>query len=70
AIGITWWPWYARIGRSEAINIREEEYVIAAESIGVTSPRIIFRHVFPNSLAPLLVQASMDVGYAILITSS
>ncbi|WP_232700624.1 ABC transporter permease [Halobacterium wangiae] len=70
AIGLTWWPWYARIGRSQAINVREEEYVTAAESIGVTSPRIVARHVFPNSLSPILVQASMDVGYAILMTSS
>lgn len=70
AIGLTWWPWYARIGRSQAINVREEEYVTAAESIGVTSPRIVYRHVFPNSLSPILVQASMDVGYAILMTSS
>lgn len=70
AIGITWWPWYARLARSEALNIREEEYVEVAHGIGVPTPRIIARHVLPNGLAPILVQASMDVGYAILMTSS
>lgn len=70
AIGITWWPWYARIARSQAVNVREEDYVTAAEGIGVGTPVIIARHVFPNSLAPILVQASIDVGYAILISAS
>jgi|AntRauMinimDraft_3_1070383.scaffolds.fasta_scaffold00480_4 peptide/nickel transport system permease protein len=70
AIAITWWPWYARIARSQAVDIREEDYVTVSKGIGVGTPRILRRHVLPNGAAPILVQASMDVGYAILITSS
>lgn len=70
AIAITWWPWYARIARSQAVDIREEDYVTVSKGIGVGTPRILRRHVLPNGAAPILVQASMDVGYAVLITSS
>ncbi|MFB6210342.1 MAG: ABC transporter permease [Halobacteriales archaeon] len=70
AVAVTWWPWYARIARSEAVSLREEDYVTAAEGIGVSTPRIVARHILPNSIAPILVQASIDMGYAILITAS
>lgn len=70
AIAVTWWPWYARIARSQAVNLREEDYVTAAKGIGVSTPRILLGHVFPNSIAPILVQGSIDMGYAILITAS
>lgn len=70
AVAVTWWPWYARIARSEAVNVREEDYVTAAKGIGVGTPRIVGRHILPNSLAPILVQISIDMGYAILTTAS
>jgi peptide/nickel transport system permease protein len=66
AIGITWWPWYARLVRSQVVSIRHRHFVDAARSMGVSDRRIIVRHVLPNILAPVLVQASMDVGAAIL----
>jgi peptide/nickel transport system permease protein len=66
AIGITWWPWYARLVRSQVVSIRHRHFVDAARSMGVRDSRIIVRHVLPNVLAPTLVQASMDVGSAIL----
>ncbi len=70
AIAVSWFPWYVRIVRAQALTIKEELYVEAARSIGVGKARIIFRHILPNSLAPVVVQASMDMGYAILAAAS
>ncbi len=69
AISITWWPWYTRLVRSQAINIREQPFVEAARSIGVKRSTIAFRHILPNCLSPILVMATMDIGYVILTTS-
>jgi peptide/nickel transport system permease protein len=66
AIAITWWPWYARLVRAQTLSLRERYFVEAARSIGVSDSTIIVRHVLPNVLTPVLVQASMDVGSAIL----
>lgn len=70
AIAIAWWPWYARLIRAEAISIRERDYVEAARAAGASWMRILLRHVLPNSLAPTLVQASMDFGSVILTCAS
>lgn len=70
AIAIAWWPWYARLIRSEALSIRERDYVEAARAAGATWGRLLFRHVLPNSLAPVVVQASMDFGSVILTSAS
>jgi peptide/nickel transport system permease protein len=66
AIAVTWWPWYARLVRAQTLSLRERYFVEAARSIGVSDSTIIVRHVLPNVLTPVLVQASMDVGSAIL----
>ena len=66
AIAVTWWPWYARLVRAQTLSVRERHFVEAARSIGVSNLSIISRHVLPNVLAPVLVQATMDVGSAIL----
>lgn len=66
AIGISWWPWYARLVRSEVLSLREQYFVDAARSIGVKDIKIILRHILPNTLSPVIVQASMDIGSAIL----
>ncbi|MEA1963729.1 MAG: nickel transporter permease [Candidatus Aerophobetes bacterium] len=70
AIAISWWPWYTRLLRGEAISTREEDFVIAAKSIGCSWKRITFKHVLPNCLAPVIVQASMDFGSIILTCAS
>jgi peptide/nickel transport system permease protein len=70
AISIAWWPWYTRLLRSEAISIKESFYVEAAKAIGARKWRIIFRHVLPNSLAPIIIQISMDFGGIILTAAS
>jgi peptide/nickel transport system permease protein len=66
AIAITWWPWYARLVRAQTLSLRERYFVEAARSIGVSNLSIIRRHVFPNIMTPVLVQATMDIGSAIL----
>jgi peptide/nickel transport system permease protein len=66
AIAVTWWPWYARLVRAQTLSVRERYFVEAARSIGVSDLSIISRHVFPNVLTPVLVQATMDIGSAIL----
>lgn len=70
AVGITWWPWYTRLMRSQIVSVREKDFVESARAIGVSPLRILLRHIFPNCLAPITVQATLDVGYAILMTAS
>jgi len=70
AIAVAWWPWYARLIRSEALAIREREYIEAARAAGAGWGRLLLRHVLPNSLAPVIVQASMDFGSVILTCAS
>ena len=66
AIALTWWPWYTRIVRGQALSIRERNYVRAARSMGVRDLTIVRRHILPNVLTPVLVQATADLGAAIL----
>ncbi len=66
AIGIVQIPEYVRITRSLVLSLRESEYVQAARALGSNSPRIIFAHVLPNSLSPLIVQLTLSIGVAIL----
>ncbi len=70
AIAIAWWPWYARLIRAEAISVREREYVVAARATGASWLRIVARHVLANSLGPVTVQASMDLGSVIMTNAS
>ena len=70
AIGIAFFPGYARLIRSITISLKEELYVEAARSIGAGNTRIIIGHIFPNSVASIIVKASMDMGYAILIAAA
>lgn len=66
AIGLTWWPWYARLARAQVITLRRREFVLAAHAIGAADTRIVFKHILPNALTPLVIQATSDVGAAIL----
>ena len=68
-IGISWFPWYARIARAQALIISEQDYVLISKSMGANRYHILKKHIFPNTLNPVLVQATIDVGYAILISS-
>lgn len=62
AFVITWWPFYARIVRGQVLVTREQKYVEAAQANGASRARIIVRHIIPNSVYPVLVQMSLDVG--------
>ena len=69
AMLIVWWPKFARLARSLVIVQRSQEYVEAAVTIGYGPGRILFRHIVPNSLGPLIVLVTLDVGQAILTFS-
>ncbi|MBF8284189.1 MAG: putative ABC transporter permease protein [Anaerolineales bacterium] len=66
AIAVVTWPVYARLVRGQVLSLREREFVEAARSLGASTARILWRHILPNTLAPILVQASFDMGGAIL----
>lgn len=66
AIGLANVPWLARVARSQALAVREMDFIAAAEAGGARPVTIMFRHILPNSLAPLIVQATLGMGYAVL----
>lgn len=66
AIGIINIPRFARIVRSSAISIKESEYILAARMMGASDVRIIFYHILPNAMAPLIVQTTLGIATAIL----
>ncbi len=66
AIVVSWFPWYVRLARAQVLTVKENLYIQAARSMGVRPLVIARRHVFPNVIGPILVQASLDFGYAIL----
>lgn len=70
AIGIVSWPPVARLVRGEVLSLRTREYVQAAITVGQSTPRIIFSQVLPNTVAPIIVMASLMVASAILLESS
>ncbi|MDO4629391.1 MAG: ABC transporter permease [Planctomycetia bacterium] len=69
-IGVTSWPGIARLTRGEFIKLKQSEYVSAARSLGASQFRIIFRHILPNALAPVLVPITFGIAAAILLESS
>lgn len=70
AIGILGWPSIARVFRSAILSVKESDYVDAARSMGASDVRIIARHIFPNSVASIVVYATMNIGGAILTESA
>ncbi len=69
AVGISSIPRYARIVRASVISVKDEEFIEAARAIGAKDSRIIIKHIIPNSLAPVIVQATLGVAGAILSTA-
>jgi peptide/nickel transport system permease protein len=70
AIAITWWPWYTRLIRGQAASVAGRPYVESCRALGIPAWRILLRHVLPNSVTPLIVQVSLDVGGVILTASA
>ena len=66
AAGSVWWVSHARIIRGVTLATRQQEFVMAARATGAGTPRIILRHIAPNILGPIIVLASLDVGWIIL----
>ncbi|MFH2201878.1 MAG: ABC transporter permease [Elusimicrobiota bacterium] len=69
AIAAVSWPAYARLVRGDVLSVKEREFVLAARALGATDSRILFRHILPNSIYPVLVVASLDIG-AVVITAA
>ena len=67
AIGLLGWPPIARLLRGDLLSLREREFILGARAAGVGNARLIFRHLLPNAMAPVLVAATFGIAYAILI---
>jgi peptide/nickel transport system permease protein len=70
AISATWWPWYVRLIRGQAASVAGRPYIESCRALGISRRRIIFRHILPNAITPLIVQISLDVGGVILTASA
>lgn len=70
AIGIVYTPLFARLVRSQALTVRELDYVTAAQALGASPFRTMLRHIWPNVTAPIIVQASLSVSSAIITEAS
>ncbi len=70
AIAIRWWAPYARMMRAQVLTLRELDYVDAAQAMGVPRHLILFRHILPNAVSPIIVQATLDLGYIILTAAA
>jgi len=66
AISLVSIPFYARIARGAVLSLKEQEFVVAAEGLGGSRIRVLFRHIFPNALPPLVVQTSLGIAFAVL----
>ncbi|MFW6273699.1 MAG: nickel transporter permease [Halanaerobium sp.] len=66
AIGIVYVPQYARIVRSSVLSVKKMEYVMAARALGANDIRIILKHIFLNSMAPIIIQTTLSIGRAII----
>ena len=66
-LGLTQWPYISRIVRGEVLSLREREFVQAARALGYSRRRIILRHVVPNTLAPVIVAATLGIGNTIVL---
>jgi peptide/nickel transport system permease protein len=67
AIGLLGWPPIARLLRGELLSLREREFILGARASGCGATRLIFRHLLPNAMAPVIVAATFGIAYAILI---
>ncbi len=70
ALAIVWWPLYARYTRSQTLSTKEFTYIEAAKASGVSRFKIVFKHILPNSLPPVFIQISLDLGSIMVIFST
>lgn len=70
ALTVVAWPSYARLVRGDILSVKRRDYVTAARTLGARGPRILLRHILPNSIYPSVVVASLDIGYIVLTAAS
>jgi len=70
AIGAVTWPGIARLVRGQVLSVKSQEYILAARTLGMGSGRVLWKHVFPNCLSPVIVTYTLGVGSAILAEAS
>lgn len=70
AIGIAWWPYYCRLVRGVVLSLREQLFIEAAKSINAQDFRIIIKHILPNCFDVIIVQMTMQFGFAILMAAA
>ena len=69
-LGLTGWMETARLVRAEVLTVKERDYVLAARGLGFSRMRILFRHVIPNCMSPVIVAATLKIGEVILLESA
>jgi peptide/nickel transport system permease protein len=66
ALAVIWWPWYARMVRGQVLSVKNEDFVEAARALGAPRWQLLWKHVLPNSIFPVVIQLTLDVGVVIL----
>jgi peptide/nickel transport system permease protein len=69
-LSIDWWSWYVRMVHAETLSVKQQNYIEASRMLGTGRARIIFSHILPNSVFPVIVKITLDMGYAILNVAS
>jgi peptide/nickel transport system permease protein len=69
-ISLVWWPGFARMTRGLVLSLKEEPFVEAARGLGGSHLRVLFRHILPNALSPIIVKMSTDFGFAVLTAAA
>lgn len=69
-IALVWWPGFARLTRSQVLSIKEEPYIEAIAGLGAGHARILFRHILPNAISPIIVKMTTDFGFAVLTAAA
>ena len=70
ALTVVSWPSYARLVRGGVLSVKEREFVLAVRSLGASSLRIFLKHIMPNAIYPVVIMASLDIGYIVLTAAS
>lgn len=70
ALTVVSWPSYARLVRGGVLSVKEREFVLAARALGASSLRIFLKHIMPNAIYPVVIMASLDIGYIVLTAAS
>jgi len=70
ALVLVGWPGYARLIRGEVLRIKQEDYIEAAKAVGCSDLRVIMRHILPNSMYPIVISATLDIGTMVLAAAA